>query len=135
MFEKGEGAVHDAEEIKQMIYESAKKNIEDSGLIKLATHRPKETDLHLHLWKQQRSWYSDGNSTCNIIYQCPLKTKFGCPCQFKVTDTTHATYVEKRGTHDNISGLCVCTLGPSVQKCSLHTGTKCAQAFFHAVHT
>jgi hypothetical protein len=49
VFEKGEGAVHDAEEIKQMIYESAKKIMEDSRLIKLATHRPKETDLHL--WK------------------------------------------------------------------------------------
>jgi hypothetical protein len=86
-----------------MIYESAKQIMEDYGLIKLATHRPKETDLHL--WKQQSSWYSDGNSTCNTIYQCPLKSKFGCPCQFKMADITHATYVGKRGmqqgTHDN----------------------------------
>jgi hypothetical protein len=72
--------------------------MEDSGLIKLETHRPKETDLQLS--KQQNSWYSDGNSTCNTIYQCPLNSKFGCLCQFKVTDMTLGTYVEKRGTHD-----------------------------------
>ena len=47
MFRKGEAAVHDAEEIKQLIYESAKKIMEDSGLIKLSTHRPKPSDLHL----------------------------------------------------------------------------------------
>lgn len=58
--------------------------MEDSRLIKLSMHRPKPTDLHL--WKQQSSWYSDGNTTNVTVYQCPLKTKFDCPCQIRLTN-------------------------------------------------
>ncbi len=101
MYQKGETAVHDTEETKHLIYESAKKIMEESGLIKLSTHRSKPTDLHL--WKHTITWHSDGDTTQNTMYHCPLKTKFGCRCQFKVIHTTNAVYVEKRGVHDNNS--------------------------------
>jgi hypothetical protein len=47
MFTKGKAALQDSEEIKGLIYEAAKNIMEDSGLIRLSTHRPKPTDLHL----------------------------------------------------------------------------------------
>ena len=75
--------------------------MEDSGLIKLATHRPKPSDLHL--WKHRTSWDADGNTTRTTIYYCPLLTKFGCTCQLKVTDMSSAVYVEKRGEHNKDS--------------------------------
>ena len=65
LFQKGEAALHDPEDIKQLIYEAAKKVMEDSGLIKLATHRPKPTDLHL--WNHRTSWEADGNTTRTTI--------------------------------------------------------------------
>ncbi len=71
---KIEEAVHDPEDSKHLIYEAAKTVMEDSGLIKLATHRPKPTDLHL--WKHRTSWDADGNTTETTIYYCPLKPKF-----------------------------------------------------------
>jgi hypothetical protein len=83
--QKGEAALHDPQDIKQLIYEAAKKVMEDSGLIRLATNRPKPSDLHL--WKQRTSWDADENTTRTTIYYCPLLTKFGCTCQLKVTDT------------------------------------------------
>ena len=83
MFTKGKAALQDSEEIKGLIYEAAKNIMEDSGLIRLSTHRPKPTDLHL--WKSVTSWHSDHNTTLTTIYHCSLKTKFGCRCQFKVT--------------------------------------------------
>ena len=101
MIKKGEEAVHDPEDIKHMIYEAAKRIMEDSGLIKLATHRPKPTDLHL--WKHRTSWDADGNTTRTTIYYCPLQSKFGCKCQLKVTEMPQVVYVEKRGVHDKDS--------------------------------
>ena len=101
MIQKGEAALHYTEDIKQLIYEAAKKIMEDSGLIKLATHRPKPSDLHL--WKHRTSWDADGNTTRTTIYYCPLLTKFGCTCQLKVTDMSSAVYVEKRGEHNKDS--------------------------------
>jgi hypothetical protein len=98
---KGEDAVHDPEDIKNLICEAAKKVMEDSGSIKLATHRPKPTDLHL--WKHRTSWDADGNTTRTTIYYCPLRSKFGCMCQLKVTDMSRADYVEKRSVHDKDS--------------------------------
>jgi hypothetical protein len=97
-FTKGEDAVHDPEDITQGIYEAAKNFMEESGLIKLATHRAKASNLHL--WKKSTGWHSDGNTTKTTIYHCPLMTKFGYPCQLKVTDMARAVYVEKRGVHD-----------------------------------
>ena len=98
-FTKGGGAVHAAEEIKHLIYKSAKNFMEDSGLTTLSTYRPKPTDLHM--WKQKKSWSSGvGHTAQTTIYQCPLKSKFGCPCEFKVMHMINAAYVEKRGVHD-----------------------------------
>jgi hypothetical protein len=58
---KGEDAVHDPKDIKHLIYEAAKKVMDDSGLIKLATPWLKPTNLHL--WKHITSWDAAGNTT------------------------------------------------------------------------
>ena len=79
VFTKGEAGLQDSKEIKGLIYEAAKTIVEGS-LIRLSTHRPKQTDLHL--WKSVQSWHSDHNTTMTTIYHYPLKTKFGCRFQF-----------------------------------------------------
>ena len=45
--EKGDGSGFDDEEINHQVYQEAKKTMEQSGLHKLATHKPQESDLYL----------------------------------------------------------------------------------------
>ncbi len=81
----------DDEEINHQVYQAAKK-------IKLATFKPKHTDLHL--WKWKVGWGSDRDTQWINIYGCPLETRFGCSCQFRVTNSPMGTVLEMRGSYD-----------------------------------
>ncbi len=87
--------------INYQVYQEAKKIVEQSGLCKLSTHKPKDTDLHL--WKRKIGWGTDGDTCWTNIYTCPLQTRFGCQCQLRVTNTPTTTALEMRGTHDATS--------------------------------
>jgi hypothetical protein len=99
--DKGDQAGFGDEEIKHHVYQEEKKIMEQSGLCKLATSKPKHTDLHL--WKRKVGWGSDKDTPYTNIYMCPLETRFGCTCQLRVTNSPAGTTLEMRGTHDATS--------------------------------
>ena len=99
--DKGDQAGFDYEEINHLVYQEANKVMEQSGLCKLATFKPKHTDLHL--WKWKVGWGSDRDTTYTNIYGCPLDTRFGCACQLRVTNSPAGTTLEMRGIHDATS--------------------------------
>ncbi len=55
--DKGDQAGFDDEEINHLVYLEAKKIMEQSGLCKLASFKPKHT--YLRLWKRKVGWGSD----------------------------------------------------------------------------
>ncbi len=50
----GDESGFDDEEVNHQMYQEAKKLMEKSGLCKLSTHKPKDSDLHL--WKKKIGW-------------------------------------------------------------------------------
>jgi hypothetical protein len=99
--DRGDQAGFDDEEINHLVYQEANKIMEQSGLCKLATFKPKHTDLHL--WKWKVGWGSDRDTPYTNIYKYPLEIRFGCSCQLRVTNSPAGTTLEMRGAHDATS--------------------------------
>jgi hypothetical protein len=97
----GDESGFDDEEVNHQMYQEAKKIMEQSGLCKLSTHKPKDSDLHL--WKKKIGWSTDGDTCWTNIFTCPLLTRFGCQCQLRLTNTPTSCILEMRGTHDATS--------------------------------
>ena len=97
----GDESGFDDEEVNHQMYQEAKKLMEQSGLCKLSTHKPKDSDLHL--WKKKIGWSTDGDASWTNIFACPLLTRFGCQCQLRLTNTSTSCVLEMRGTHDATS--------------------------------
>jgi hypothetical protein len=97
----GDESGFDDEEVNHQMYQEAKKIMEQSGLCKLSTHKPKDSDLHL--WKKKIGWSTDGDASWTNIFTCPLLTRFGCQCQLRLTNTPTSCILEMRGTHDATS--------------------------------
>ena len=98
-FLKGDEAEMDDDEMKARIFQAARDYMEAGKIYKLGNHRPGPNDYGL--WKLVRDWPINGGMVS--WYRCPLKGRFGCNAEIKITDASGFMCLETRGEHNDDS--------------------------------
>lgn len=89
---------HEPEDIDHFLFTECKKLMEVTRLFRLSTCKQKPKDIFL--WKHVNDWnVGKGSSQCQL-FRCPLRNRFQCFCELKVTRSSADVVLEMRGTHD-----------------------------------
>ena len=92
---------HEQEDIEHLLFTECKKLMEVTRLFRLTTCKSKADDIFL--WKHATRWYTGKVTIQFQMLRCPMKRRFNCDCEIKVTRAPDSVTLEMRGSHDENS--------------------------------
>ena len=101
VIERWETPDHDEEDIDHLLFTACKKLMEVTRLYRLTTCKSKPDDIFL--WKNATKWTVAKGAISYQMLRCPMKRRFNCDCELKVTRASDYVILEMRGSHDENS--------------------------------